>query len=607
MEATKPMTNQNPSKLETPNLKLETCNLKPVNNGSLCLVLHGHLPYLLGHGTWPHGTDWLCEAAAETYVPLLVAMQDLLDEGLSPKFTIGMTPVLTEQLAKAEFRDEMEGYLAHKIHSAQENASQFRSEGSSHLAALADRWAAHFASLREVFLDKYEGDLITPLAHLQHQGHIEIISSAATHGYLPLLGLDESVQAQVRQGLATHQSHFGQKPKGFWLPECGYRPRYAWTPPGGGREPVLRKGIEEFLSEEGLDYFIVDSHLLEGGEAIGVYRERFEALGKIWREFAAQYEPPARDAGRSPYRAWLVNSSGEPKKPVAFFARDPRTGIQVWSAEHGYPGDGWYLDFHKKHHPGGHRYWRITASKCDLADKELYEPDKVAGRIEENASHFCSLAQEILAGHFEETGERGVVCAPYDTELFGHWWFEGPEWLAQVVRKASASDQIVLSTCSEYLQQNPPQTIFSLPEGSWGEGGFHWVWLNEWTEWTWKHIYQCEEEMCRLVRAAEAGESPPDALLQRLLSQLAVELLLLQSSDWQFLITTWSARDYAEMRFLGHLDSFRHLADVAKRHLEGKYSTEEDLNFLEECEARDDIFPEIEPLWYLAVDFPPSA
>jgi len=572
--------------------------------GYLCLVLHGHLPHVLNHGTWPHGTDWLCEAAAETYIPILEEVEGLVAQGLSPKFTIGLTPILASQLAHPQFQGEFEGYLTQKIQSAQENASQFRSEGNLHLAWLADNWVASFSHIREVYLDKYRGDVVGEFARLEEQGHLELISSSATHAYLPLLGTDESVQAQIKQGLQTHQALFGRKPRGFWLPECGYRPRYAWSSPLRGGKPVTRKGVEEFLSEEGVEYFIVDSHLLEGGEAIGVYRERFEALGKIWRQFARQYEPPPHDIGRSPYRAWLVNSSGEPKRPPAFFARDPSTGIQVWSAEHGYPGDGWYLDFHKKHYPGGHRYWRVTATKCDLGDKEQYEPDQVPSRIEENASHFCHLAEEILHRHFSEAGEQGVICAPYDAELFGHWWFEGPRWLSEVVRKASRISQMALVTCSEYLEAHPPQTVFSLPEGSWGEGGFHWVWLNEWTEWTWKHVYQCEDEMSQLAREAQASQARPTGELSRVLSQLARELLLLESSDWQFLITTWHARDYAEMRFAEHLDSFRRLAEMAKKSLSGKPLSEDNLKALQQYEQRDDVFPNIEAEWYRKVEFP---
>jgi 1,4-alpha-glucan branching enzyme len=600
------MTNQSSSQHKAQNPELGTGDSEHDKKGCLCLVLHGHLPYLLGHGTWPHGTDWLCEAATETYVPLVEAIETLLAEGISAKFTIGMTPILTEQLAKPDFRSEMEGYLAHKIQSAQDNASQFRSEGNSHLARLAEDWVARFSHIREVYSDKYKGDIIGVLASFQDGGHVEIISSAATHGYLPLLGRDECVQAQIRQGLATHQAHFGRKPKGFWLPECGYRPRYAWASPLGGGGAVLRKGIEEFLSEEGVEFVFIDSHLLEGGEAIGVYRERFDALRRIWGQFSRQYEPPPAELSRSPYRAWLVNSSAEPKKPLAFFVRDPRTGLQVWSSEYGYPGDGCYLDFHKKHHPGGHRYWRVTTTQCDLGDKQPYEPDEVGWRIDENASHFCSLAEEILAKHFEESGEKGVVCSPYDAELFGHWWFEGPRWLEQVARKASGSSQIALSTCSEYLDLNPPHTIFSLPEGSWGEGGFHWVWLNEWTEWTWKHIYQCEEQMCLMARAAQSSSLPQNDLLPRLLSQLARELLLLESSDWQFLITTWHARDYAETRFLEHLDSFRRLAEIAQGILKGNRPPADALACLEEYEVRDAIFPEVKPEWYADVTFPAS-
>jgi 1,4-alpha-glucan branching enzyme len=189
-------------------------------------------------------------------------------------------------------------------------------------------------------------------------------------------------------------------------------------------------------------------------------------------------------------------------------------------------------------------------------------------------------------------------------ELLGHWWYEGPRWLAEVVKKASANPNIALTTCSGHLERQFPETLFSLPEGSWGEGGFHWVWLNEWTEWTWKHIYPCEEEMCRLAGAALANGAKGGPEMQRVLSQLGRELLLLESSDWQFLITTWSARDYAEMRFLEHLESFRVLSEMARRLLEGKQPSQGDLNVLGECEGRDSIFPEVDPAWYAAVQFP---
>ncbi len=574
----------------------------PTKKGYLCLALHGHLPYVVSHGAWPHGTDWLCEAAAECYLPVLRALTGLVEEGLSPKICLGLTPVLVEQLRSREFVAEFHRYLDHKQESARADEQHFRGQGQPGAAGLAERWVGFYGDLKRDFAERWGEDLIGAFGRLQDEGHIEILTSAATHAYLPLVGLDECVQAQVALGVESYRRHFGRDPRGFWLPECGYRPRYRWAPPlgGTGLSTSLRKGVDEFLSESGLEYFIVDSQLLQGGEALGVYRERFEALARLWRVFAAQQPVREKVESNSPYQAYLAESSGEGKRPVAFFARDQRTGLQVWSREHGYPGDGWYLEFHKKHFPGGHRYWRVTSSKADLGEKEWYEPDRVRDRIEENAAHFVGLAHELLLGHWEETGEPGVVCAPYDAELFGHWWFEGPEWLAAVVRKMAASEDIGLATGSEYLATVPAVELFGLPEGSWGEGGFHWVWLNEWTEWTWRHVYECEVRARALCRALRAGDEEAERVVQQCLR----ELVLLESSDWQFLITTWSARDYAEARFAEHLAAFQWLAGCAERVLAGQPVSDAERAQLGMYEERDCLFARLDPAWYARAAFP---
>ncbi len=570
--------------------------------GYLCLVLHGHLPYVVSHGSWPHGTDWLCEAAAESYLPLARVLWRLVEQGFSPKISIGLTPVLVEQLRSADFAAEFRHYLAHKQESAHADMRDFRRQGDERAARLAEGWGAFYQQAAEEFSSRWQDDLVGAFRSLQDLGHIEVLTSSATHAYLPLIGLDECVQAQVRTGVESYRRQFGRDPRGFWLPECGYRPRYRWGPPfpQTGLAPSLRKGVDEFLGEQGLHYFIVDSHLLEGGEALGVYRERFEALARLWRVFSAQQRVREKVEGTTAYEAYLVESSGEGKAPLAFFVRDPRTGLQVWSREHGYPGDGWYLEFHKKRFPGGHRYWRVTSSQADLGAKELYEPERVQARVEENADHFVSLVHDLLLRHWDEAGIPGVVCAPYDAELLGHWWFEGPEWLAAVVRKMAASEQVAMVTCDEYLENVPAARLFALPEGSWGEGGFHWVWLNEWTEWTWRHLYECEVKARRLAQAL--GERQGEA--RRVVEQCLRELLLLESSDWQFLITTWSARDYAESRFSEHLEAFNRLAGLAEQALGGKALSGPEREQLELYEQRDAPFAQVDPTWYARVAFP---
>jgi 1,4-alpha-glucan branching enzyme len=576
----------------------------PSAAGAFTFVLHGHLPYVLTHGTWPHGSDMLFECAAESYLPLLQTFDRLVEEGVSPKVTMGITPILAEQLADPDFRSQFADYLEQRGRSAAQNRDEFQRQRQPHLADLAEMWREHFASIGRSFRDQYRSDLIAAFRRLQDGGHIDIITSAATHGYLPLLGRDESVQGQIKQAVSAYQRLFGRPPRGFWLPECGYRPRYEWASPlpdAGPQQPHLRKGVEEFLAENGIEYFIVDTATLLGGAAVGVYMERFPGLQRLWEQFRASYRPGPVEMEKSPYQVYLVSSAAEDRPPVAIFTRDERTGIQVWSGEHGYPGDGWYLDFHKKHSPGGHRYWRVTSSSSDLGAKEPYQPQRAQERVPENADHFCSLVHDLICGHQARTGKYGILCAPYDAELFGHWWFEGPAWLYRVLKAVSLDPRVDLVTCSEYLEAHTPEAAVSLPESSWGQGGFHWIWLNEWTSWIWRNIYHGEAEMPQL---AELASHTGDGLLARIVAQAARELLLLEASDWPFLISTWTARDYAERRAAFHHDAFARLAEMARRRARGESLTSQEESFLSECQLRDSIFPDLNPDWWARVDRP---
>jgi 1,4-alpha-glucan branching enzyme len=562
--------------------------------GSFALVLHSHIPYVLAHGRWPHGMDWLSEVTAESYIPLLDVFHRLVSEGISPRVTIGLTPVLVEQLADETFAWEFEDYCSQKINIAEENGREFRRNAQPDMAMLADYWRGFYSHVLDQFRETYGRDLVGAFRALQDAGHIEILTSAATHGYFPLLGTDAAIDAQVKQGAAVYRRHFGRDPRGFWLPECAYRPSYHWQSPIPAfqtEQPVLRKGVEEFLAENGIEYFFVDSHLLKGGEAVGVYAERFKALEALWSQFQKEYQPETAD--RSPYQAYLVNSSGRPLAPVAIFARDHATGIQVWSGEVGYPGDEWYLEFHRKHYPGNLRYWRVSWPRDDLGRKELYEPVRALSRLPRHARNFAELVRDVLKREKADRGEPGVITAMYDTELYGHWWFEGPEFLYYAIRALDDAG-VRRVTCGEHLDEKPPNRVVSLPEGSWGEGGYHWIWLNEWTTWTWELIYKAEREMAAL--AAEFGDEPR---VQTLLKQAGRELLLLESSDWQFSISTWASRDYAEQRVNDHAGKFETIASLIRRIVAGEEIPADDWNALGEAEDRDRCFPDVDPRWWV--------
>ncbi len=553
------------------------------------LVLHTHLPMVVNHGRWPHGSDWLNEATFECYLPLLEVAHRLVGDGISPKWTLNLSPVLTEQLASPEFQKELAFYHENVRRACAEGREHFKKTGASEYLGLCDFWEEHYERMWELHR-RIGGDIPGTFAELQRGGHVEIITCGATHGYLPLLSRDESIHMQLRTAVVTHKRHFGVAPRGIWLPECAYRPRYEWTPPTGrgrGRDRQMRPGIEELLAMHGLEYFVADSHLVAAGAPVFLYRDYIPARKEMPEPSPAI---PVNEA-RSPYAPYRVASRGGNGSAIAFI-RDPKTTLQVWSRDHGYPGDYAYLEFHKKHFPGGLRFWRITDSKGDLGTKILYDPKLAAEKAGLQASHFAGLVRETSEAATKADGRPALICSPYDAELFGHWWFEGPVWLEHVARDMARAG-VTPVTLGEALTIVPPRATLSLPEGSWGEGGDHRVWLNRETEWTWDRVYSAEAEWVEHLAAGVGGH--PD--LARVLAQATRELLLLEASDWQFLITTGAARDYAERRVAEHYAEFKRLSEMANTLRGGEPLSVEAANTLRRLEREDFVFPDLDPAW----------
>ena len=562
-----------------------------IASGTFCLVLHTHLPFVLNHGRWPHGADWLNEAAIESYIPLLEAAQRLVKEGISPRWTVGLSPVLAEQLAAPGFQRELQFFLEERFRACRENRKEFLHHRLDSLGRLTEFWEERLTRVQD-FLQRLGGDLLGAFRRLEREGHLELLTCAATHGYLPLLGRDESLRLQLRTAVETHRRHFGREPRGIWLPECAYRPRTEWVAPVGPARthpPRGRAGIEEFLAEVGLEYFITDTHMVTGGRPLAIYRSQFLPP----REQPILPSLPMASGPRGPYSPYEVGSAKGHGSAIAF-VRDPRTTLQVWSRDFGYPGDPWYLEFHKKHWPGGLRYWRVSEHRGDLGAKQIYDPKLAAGRVGEHAAHFLGLVKQTLSGAEAALEAPALVCAPYDAELFGHWWYEGPAWLEEVGR-LMARFLVRPRTLGESLALHPPQESVSLQEGSWGDGGDHRVWLNPDTEWIWERIYDAETSFFDLTATLPREGSHP--LLPRLVAQAGRELLLLQASDWPFLITTQSARDYAERRVTAHAGALKQLLDLIRKvTARGQLSNEDDL-ILREIEETDHLFPNLTLAW----------
>jgi 1,4-alpha-glucan branching enzyme len=571
--------------------------------GFLTFTLHAHLPFVVNHGTWPHGIEWLHEAVAETYLPLLRVLSNLERDGIALHLNLVLSPLLLEQIAHPVFLAEFPNYIQRKIGAAREDEAYFLQSEEYHLVGTARHWQRFFTQALEDF-EALGKDIVKGLRHFSDAGLISLLTSAASHGYLPLLGTDESVRAQIRTAVATHQRHLGSAPQGIWSPECGYRPAGPWKYPVSSEalqqlqqlqkpQPFDRIGLEQAFSESGLDFFFVDTHLVEEGE-------RTVSPGNLPPGTVPADERAERlthEPHRTLYQPYFVAgpyAGLELSQATTIFPRDPRSALQVWSGESGYPADPDYLDFHKKRFPGGHRYWKVTGPGVGIADKQPYFSGDAAERVKSHANHFVSLVYEALEPGLNDA-IPAILCAPFDAELFGHWWFEGPEWLEAVARVLHEHAQemgIELISCADYLKSYPRAGFLALPEGSWGAEGGHQVWVNPETSWTYAHIYPAE----LTARAiATAGKWRSSEMGSRIVKQLCRELLLLEASDWQFLITTGAARDYAERRFLTHHDQFNEIKAIYTAWESNGFIPPAQQERLAEIELRDSIFADIDP------------
>jgi 1,4-alpha-glucan branching enzyme len=520
--------------------------------GQLSIVLHAHLPFVR-HPEYDDflEEDWFFEAVSETYLPLLQVFDRLADEAVPYRVAMTLTPTLVTML-----RDELllERYARRLDKLCELSEKEIaRTLGDRTFGKLAHFYRDHFAGLRHSFHDRYRRDLVGAFRRLQDAGFLEIITSGATHGFLPLMAQrPETVRAQVAVAANHYRLHFGRDPMGIWLPECGYYP-----------------GVEEHLAAQGIRYFFVDTHAVANARP---------------RPLFGVHAPVVTEAG------------------VAAFARDPESSQQVWSAQFGYPGDPVYREFYRDVgwdleldyvrpyvQPTGDRkntgikYYRITARGS--AHKEPYDPDLARERAQQHAANFMFNRErqiEHLAGQL--TGRKPIVVAPYDAELFGHWWFEGPWFLEALLRK-SAFDQAVfrLATPSDYLRDHPEQQVATPSLSSWGEQGYASMWLDPANDWIYPHLHACADRMVALAR----DFPDPDDLRRRALNQAARELLLAQSSDWAFIMKTGTMVEYATRRTKEHVSRFLQLDQQVR-------TGAIDEGWLSWVEGKNNLFPEID-------------
>ncbi|MGZ5503694.1 MAG: glycoside hydrolase family 57 protein [Chthoniobacterales bacterium] len=519
-----------------------------MGKGYLALILHAHLPFVRHpeHEEF-YEEDWLFEAITETYIPLIEMMQRLVRDGVPFKLAMSITPPLIAMLNDELLRVRYQRQLDRVIDLARREIERHREHEK--LAALAQFYCDHLIATRERY-NEWNKDLLGQFRDLRDAGVLEIIGSAATHGLLPLLmPTPETVRAQVLIGCDVYRETFGAEPNGFWLPECAYQP-----------------GLEKILQEANIRWFVLDAH----GLALGNPRPRH-----------AIYAP-----------------CFTPEGPAAF-ARDPESSREVWSAESGYPGDPAYREFYRdvgfdlplEHlfpetqmrtpRFTGLKYHRITGR---VDEKDFYNRGWAENVARTHADHFLESRRAQLKA-VQHSMENPIVVMPFDAELFGHWWYEGPLFLELFLRRAAgSSEELQLTTPGEYLAANPTQEIAEPAASSWGEGGYWGMWLDPSNSWIYPHLHSAAQ---RMTRAARTFEQSIDEMTERVLKQLARELLLAQSSDWPFLIKTGTAKHYAAQRIHDHIQRFNKLYDQLM-------ALSIDPEFLSDCESRDNIFPNLE-------------
>ena len=407
-----------------------------------------------------------------------------------------------------------------------------------------------FSKTKDKFLNQYNQDLIKEFKKYQDKGYLEIITCAATHGFLPLLLHKEAIKAQIEAGVSFYSKIFSTPPSGLWLPECGYF-----------------EGLDKFLKECGVKYFILETH--------GVLFAR-------------------------PRPKFGVYSSYYTKNRVAVFGRDPETSKSVWSSIEGYPGDynyreyfrdiGFDLDYdYIKPYisPCGARiftgikYYKITGP---TPYKEPYVPEKAREKAAEHAGNFMFNREKQIEYLYSVLGRKPIVVAPYDAELFGHWWFEGIDWLEFLIRKIKYDQNIFkLTTPSLYLKLYPKNQLINPAPSSWGWKGYYEVWLNGSNDWIYPHLHRAQEAMINLAKRFKNTNGEK----RRVLNQMARELLLAQASDWAFMMKTGSFSEYAKKRVITHLERFY----LLKQFLEKDFINYE---VLEDIENKDNIFPDLD-------------
>ncbi len=536
--------------------------------GALALVLHAHLPYVRSREPGSLEEDWFFQALVESYLPLLGMLERSRQRrGVTPRLTMGLSPTLLSLLTDPLLLERFSPWV--------EQRCLLLQRASPEEQPAAEQLLAHFRQQLKAFKGFGKQPLRGFIA-LQKAGVLDLLTCSATHGYLPLLrDPPQAVRAQLRTAVREHERLIGQAPTGIWLPECAYY-----------------EGLDQELANAGLRYAVLDAHGL---------------LHALPRPRYGVYAPICSPAS------------------VAFFARDSDATLPVWSASDGYPGDASYREFHRdlgwdlaetelqaagihSSRPLGLKLRRVSGADCPLNYKLPYDPTAAAETVARHAGAYGADRLKQLQSLGAAMGRPALLVAPFDAELFGHWWFEGPQFLEQLFQQGAAAG-LQFTTLRQSLAAEPQLQVCRPSPSSWGQGGYHSYWLSKSNAWVVPNWHRASLAM---VEASGREKGQRDPQRQRLLAQAGRELLLAQSSDWSFILRAGTTTELAKERIQRHLNRFWRLLEALKpgqgRSGEGLDAqghdaqghdaqglSDKERSWLLAVEAEDNLFPLIKP------------
>tara|TARA_B110000305_G_C19412444_1_gene626172 strand:+ start:37 stop:1626 length:1590 start_codon:yes stop_codon:yes gene_type:complete len=504
--------------------EVESCSSK----GCLLLLLHAHLPFARNPEVDVSLSErWYFQAINEVYIPHLKLFSRLYKDKVPFRITYSLSPTLLMMFQDAFLNERYLEYMDKMILLAEKEVKRTDLCENSALHELSESYLNNFKSLKRTFVGEYDQDLAGAFKVLSEQGCLELITTSVTHAYLPLYKkYPNAISAQVEAGVECFEKIMGFAPEGFWLPECGYF-----------------KGIEDVLKSNGIRYFFLEGHAVSESKN-------------------AQYSPVACSNG------------------VVGFGRDELSSSSVWDSKSGYPSDIDYREYYNdigfdltidelsplivdqsERSNTGIKYLSVSGK---AEGKSLYSVSKAANKVEVHARDFILKKRSQILKEQTKMGLPPVIVAPYDAELFGHWWHEGVDWLEKVIRY-SVKDQgdYSLVTGSDYLRENSVFQCIQPIASSWGENASNEFWINEENDWMYPYLFQASEDLNELKISRNLSKR--NSLIERALRQAQSLLFLAQASDLAFMVRAKTTSDYAIQRFKELLSRFYYLKDLIEK------------------------------------------